>query len=130
MFVNLFDQEEKEKFLELIYKMATCDGVYAEEEKELLNNYKIEFGIDQIPDTLSVHDLVQYFAEKTDDKKKIVLFELYGMVLADDEIGTREKDMFEEIKKIFALNTEVYDKIEKAAVTLKEAYDAVYDAVF
>ena len=71
MFVNLFDQEEKEKFLELIYKMATCDGVYAEEEKELLNNYKIEFGIDQIPDTLSVHDLVQYFAEKTDDKKKI-----------------------------------------------------------
>ena len=130
MFVNLFDQEEKEKFLELIYKMATCDGVYAEEEKELLNNYKIEFGIDQIPDTLSVHDLVQYFAEKTDDKKKIVLFELYGMVLADDEIGKREKDMFEEIKKIFALNTEVYDKIEKAAVTLKEAYDAVYDAVF
>ena len=130
MFVNLFDQDEKEKFLELIYKMATCDGVYAEEEKELLNNYKIEFGIDQIPDTLSVHDLVKYFAEKTDDKKKIVLFELYGMVLADDEIGTREKDMFEEIKKIFALNTEVYDKIEKAAVTLKEAYDAVYDAVF
>lgn len=130
MFVNLFDQEEKEKFLELIYKMATCDGVYAEEEKELLNNYKIEFGIDQIPDTLSVHDLVQYFAEKTDDKKKIVLFELYGMVLADDEIGEQEKDLFEEIKKIFALNTEVYDKIEKAAVTLKEAYDAVYDAVF
>ena len=110
--------------------MATCDGVYAEEEKELLNNYKIEFGIDQIPDTLSVHDLVQYFAEKTDDKKKIVLFELYGMVLADDEIGEQEKDLFEEIKKIFALNTEVYDKIEKAAVTLKEAYDAVYDAVF
>ena len=130
MFVNLFDQEEKEKFLELIYKMATCDGVYAEEEKELLNNYKIEFGIDQIPDTLSVHDLVQYFAEKTDDKKKIVLFELYGMVLADDEIGEQEKDLFEEIKKIFALNTEVYDKIEKAAVTLKEAYDAVYDAIF
>lgn len=130
MFVNLFDQEEKEKFLELIYKMASCDGVYAEEEKELLNNYKIEFGIDQIPDTLSVHDLVKYFAEKTDDKKKIVLFELYGMVLADDEIGKREKDMFEEIKKIFALNTEVYNKIEKAAVTLKEAYDAVYDAVF
>ena len=130
MFVNLFDQDEKEKFLELIYKMATCDGVYAEEEKELLNNYKIEFGIDQIPDTLSVHDLVQYFAEKTDDKKKIVLFELYGMVLADDEIGEQEKDLFEEIKKIFALNTEVYDKIEKAAVTLKEAYDAVYDAVF
>ena len=130
MFVNLFDQKEKEKFLELIYKMATCDGVYAEEEKELLNNYKIEFGIDQIPDTLSVHDLVQYFAEKTDDKKKIVLFELYGMVLADDEIGEQEKDLFEEIKKIFALNTEVYDKIEKAAVTLKEAYDAVYDAVF
>lgn len=130
MFVNLFDQEEKEKFLELMYKMATCDGVYAEEEKELLNNYKIEFGIDQIPDTLSVHDLVKFFAEKTDDKKKIVLFELYGMVLADDEIGKREKDMFEEIKKIFALNTEVYNKIEKAAVTLKEAYDAVYDAVF
>ena len=126
MFVNLFDQDEKEKFLELIYKMATCDGVYAEEEKELLNNYKIEFGIDQIPDTLSVHDLVQYFAEKTDDKKKIVLFELYGMVLADDEIGEQEKDLFEEIKKIFALNTEVYDKIEKAAVTLKEAYDAAY----
>ena len=130
MFVNLFDQEEKEKFLELIYKMASCDGVYAEEEKELLNNYKIEFGIEQIQDTLSVQELVKYFAKKTDEKKRIVLFELYGMVLADDEIGKREKDLFEEIKKTFGMNTAVYDKIEKAAVTLKEAYDAVYDAIF
>ena len=42
MFANVMNQTEKEKFLELIYKIAQCDDEYSEEEEDLLNNYKIE----------------------------------------------------------------------------------------
>ncbi len=41
MFLQVMNNEEKEKFLELVYKIANIDGEYAQEEEELINNYKL-----------------------------------------------------------------------------------------
>jgi hypothetical protein len=36
MFANVMNQTDKEKFLELIYKIAQCDDEYSEEEVRLV----------------------------------------------------------------------------------------------
>ena len=94
MFANIMDQSEKEKFLELIHKIAQCDEDYSEEEEELLNNYKIELGIQDVKDTDTLEGLVEFFAGKTPELKKIVFFELYGMIMADMDRETSELSDF------------------------------------
>ena len=130
MFVNVMNQGEKENFLELVYKMATCDGVYAEEEKELVTNYKLELNLKDIPDTKTVSELLDYFSEKSSALRRIVFFELYGMVMADGEIEKNEKEIMEELKSKFALDEKGYADMIMAADMLKDAYDRVYSAVF
>ena len=64
MFANVMNQSEKEKFLELIYKIAQCDEEYSEEEEEILNNYKAELGMENVNDTDTLEGLVTFFAGK------------------------------------------------------------------
>lgn len=122
--------EEKAKFLELVYKTATCDSDYAEEEQELVRSYQIELGMDEIPETASLEELIAYFAAKEATLKKAVLFELYGMILADDKIEAAEAQILELIDQHFALPKEASDRLLEAARELQQAYDKVYSAIF
>ncbi|MCD8189031.1 MAG: hypothetical protein LUD78_02205 [Clostridiales bacterium] len=130
MFTQLMNKEEKAKFLELVYKTATCDSDYAEEEQELVRSYQIELGMDEIPETASLEELIAYFAAKETTLKKAVLFELYGMILADDKIEAAEAQILELIDQHFALSKEAYDRLLEAARELQQAYDKVYSAIF
>lgn len=73
MFLQVMNNEEKEKFLEFIYKIANIEGEYAEEEQELINSYKNELGVFEIHDTSNIEKLIDYFSTKTVEMKKIIL---------------------------------------------------------
>jgi uncharacterized tellurite resistance protein B-like protein len=130
MFANIMDQSEKEKFLELIHKIAQCDEDYSEEEEELLNNYKIELVIQDVKDTDSLEGLVDFFAGKTPELKKIVYFELYGMIMADGKIASKESELIQMIEKAFGLPESLYAEIISVADELRKVYDRIYDVLF
>lgn len=130
MFANLMNREEKEKFLELVYKIANCDQNYAEEEEELINNYKIELGLTDILETDSMENIIKYFGNKEEQIKKIVFFEVYGIIMADDAIADKEDQTIIQIKENFGLEEVVYDRLISAVMGLQKAYDAVYTAIF
>ena len=130
MFANVMDQSEKEKFLELIHKIAQCDEDYSEEEEELLNNYKIELGIQDVKDTDTLEGLVDFFAGKTPELKKIVFFELYGMIMADGKIALKESELIEMVEKAFGLPESLYIEIISVADELRKVYDRIYDVLF
>ena len=127
MFLNSMSNDEKEKFLELAYKLAQIDGEYAEEEEEIINSYKVELGIKEIGDTGSVDDLIDFFGTRDEPVKKIVLFELYGMICADEKIEKSEKDVFEKIKTKFGVSEDLVKQITEVADELQAVYDKVYD---
>ena len=130
MFTKLLNDEERSKFLELIYKLACCDGEYAEEEQEIVNNYKLELSIEDIPDTDSIEGLTKYFSMKNVKIKRIVLFEVWGMILSDGNVGKNERTAFEGIKKAFALEASTIDEIINVASELQKVYDRIYDIIF
>jgi len=127
MFLNSMSTDEKERFLELAYKLAQIDGNYAEEEEEIINSYKAELGITDIGDTGSVDELIDFFATKDEPVKKIVLFELYGMICADSKIEESEKDVFEKIKTKFGISESLVKQIVEVADELQAVYDKIYD---
>jgi uncharacterized tellurite resistance protein B-like protein len=130
MFANVMNQSEKEKFLELIYKIAQCDEEYSEEEEEILNNYKAELGMENVNDTDTLEGLVTFFAGKSPELKKIVFFELYGMIMADRKIEKNEAELMEMIEKAFGLPESQYKDIISVAEDLRNVYERVYEVLF
>ncbi len=130
MFAHTLNEEEKGKFLELVYKVALCDEDYADDEQEIITNYKAELGLTEIPETAEVEDLILYFAAKPEKTKKIVYFEVYRMVMADSVVAEAEGVILNQIKIDFDLSAEEYTEIDTAADDLQNARDRVYDAVF
>lgn len=130
MFANVMNQSEKEKFLELIYKIAQCDEEYSEEEEEILNNYKAELGMENVNDTDTLEGLVTFFAGKSPELKKIVFFELYGMIMADRKIEKKEAELMEMIEKAFGLPESQYKDIISVAEDLRNVYERIYEVLF
>lgn len=130
MFANVMNQAEKEKFLELIYKIAQCDDEYSDEEEELLNNYKIELGIQKVNNTDTLEGLVKFFAGKTQELKRIIFFELYGMIVADGKIESKEGELIEMIENSFDLPKSQYEEIISVADDLSRVYDRIYEVLF
>jgi tellurite resistance protein len=130
MFLNLLNQEEKNNFIELVYKVANCDGNYTEDEEELLISYKSELGIVEIPDTKTIEKLISYFAEETEQIQKIVWFELYGMIMSDNVMSEEETRIIELVRSKFTISEDIISNIRDAAATLQKAYDNVYHCLF
>ena len=55
----------------MVYKVATVDGEYADEEKGIIENYKKEMEVTEIPETDTIDGLVKYFSGKSETIKKI-----------------------------------------------------------
>ena len=130
MFLQVMNTEEKEKFLELVYKIANIDGEYAEEEQEIVNSYKNELGLSKVPETSDIDGLVRYFSAKATELKKIVLFETVGIINADEKIEKEEADLLDKMSGAFGLDKDVVDRIKSVAKKLQDVYDEVYSALF
>lgn len=130
MFLHLLKEDTKEKFLELIYKVATCDGEYSEDEAEVVNNYKIELGISEIKQTGTVDELIAYFSKEEKTIRKVVYFEVYGLIIVDDKTDPIEESVMRSMRKELTLSETEYDLLEKAVDQLQSAYDTVYSAIF
>lgn len=130
MFLQIMNTEEKEKFLEFVYKVANVEGECAEEEQEIINSYKNELGLSEISETSDIEGLIGYFSTKVDEMKKIVLFEIIGLINADDKIAKEEKDVLNKVVASFGLDNEVVERIKSAAKKLQDVYDEVYDVLF
>lgn len=122
------NREEKEKFFELIYKLASCDGVLREEEQELIEGCRRELDIRDNPNTGSFENLADYFGRCDDRVKKIVLFEVCGIILADNEVGENEQKAFDYLKEALAVDEQ--EEIISIANDLKLIQDRVKDIVF
>ena len=122
------NREEREKFFELIYKLASCDGVLREEEQELIEGCRRELDIRDNPDTGSFENLADYFGRCDDRVKKIVLFEVCGIILADNEVGENEQKAFDYLKEALAVDEQ--EEIISIAYDLKLIQDRIKDIVF
>jgi len=130
MFLQVMDKEEKEKFLELVYKVANADGEYAEEEKEIVNSYMKELSIDTIKDTLDIESLLLYFSTKAETLKRIVAFEIFGLIQSDEIIDGSEEQVLASMAKAFNFEDETINAIKESANKLKETYDQIYNVLF
>jgi uncharacterized tellurite resistance protein B-like protein len=128
MFLGTLTQEVKTKFMEFVYSIANIDGEYAEDEQELIKNYQVELNMPVLPEiTDSIYGLIEFFAAQPENVKKVIAFEIYGLILADELISPREQNILDAIEDNFGLDASMLAKIKGLAKELQDVYGKIYD---
>ena len=127
MIAGLLNKEERKKFLELICKLASCDGELDAQEQKMIQNYMGELSLSEVPDTDSLQALTDYFAKKDERVKKAVLYEICGIILSDSNVGENEQRAFDAVKSAFALDPRITEEIVSIANDEKILADQLRD---
>lgn len=129
MFLNYLEEENKERFLKLSVYAALANGVFAEEEKEMLCAYCREMNIpEMIPDTSDVLENVLADIEENANsvEKNIIVLEILGLMKVDSIYDEEEKEFIKKIVEGIKVEKSFLDKI----YSLLEVYTVVYKELF
>ena len=111
MFLNQLTMLEKESFISLSIHAAKANGIFADEEYAMLEEYCKEMGI-AFFDANNVKSLEQVFDvyKDSDEKnKKIVLFEILGLLYSDGAYDDLEKKFAIDFAEKVGLSKEIVE---------------------
>jgi uncharacterized tellurite resistance protein B-like protein len=101
MYLNYLEETEKVAFLKLAHSIASSDDEFCDNEKIIINSYCNEMGIADIKfDKDELIDILSY-QFKTDQSRRIVIFELMSIINANGEFKSKEKDIINILLKEF-----------------------------
>ena len=108
MFLNQLTDSEKAAFISFSVHAANSDDVFADEEKVMINEYCKEMELDY-PDKdniMSMEDIMAVLSKSDIHNKKIVMFEILGLVYSDGEYAEEEKRFVNTYAKEIGLTEE------------------------
>lgn len=119
MFLGQLSEKEKMAFISLSVHASNTNGVFAEEEKVMIQEYCKEMGIPffDADNAISMDEVFAVFKESELSIKKIVLLETLGLVYSDGEFDDSEKEFISECAKKIGLTDE---DVEKQTAAIKE----------
>ncbi len=113
MYLALLNKEQKECFLGLAYNISNIDGNYSESEQKLLESYCDEMNLDY-SDSVAKKDLESLLATITnlfDERSiKVVVFELIGLAMVDNNFDESEYNMINKIIEKFMIGSDFIEK--------------------
>jgi len=110
MFLNKLNEKEKKAMLDLAYLVANSDRKYAKEEKQMIADYKYEMQLKADPADRELAAILADFKKSTESIKKIVVFEIAGLVNADNSVEDTEKTVLAKIVDSFGLSGNTGDE--------------------
>ena len=97
--------EEKFAFLQLAQYIAKLDGEYGPKEREVVNEYCTEMGIENIEINIELFDLESILAVfKSAKSQKIAMLSLMVLIHIDDKYGIYEHKVMYNIAQKFHLD--------------------------
>ena len=113
MFLHTMTDKQKNLFMKLAIKAAEANGIVELEEKNMLKAYGIEMGIKPIYETDSnTEDIIAELNAICDDKtKRIIVFEVLGIMISDSEYDEEEKNFVNEMISAFSIPSDQKDEM-------------------
>ena len=96
MYLALLNESEKTIFLGMAYNMATVDGDYSDSEKAMINGYcqELQCQFDEKTMVKPMESLIQTIKiDSSERAKKIIIFELIGLAMADGKYDSDERKL-------------------------------------
>ncbi|MEE0863230.1 MAG: hypothetical protein U0L79_09635 [Lachnospiraceae bacterium] len=118
MYLSILEREKKKLFYQLAVAIASVDCVCSDEEKIMLNSYCKEMDL-KYPeiDIKPIDEILQKLNEITNiQEKKIIIFEVVGLVLADKICNAKEEEVLRCIEKVFDMDINYTNKCKELIV--------------
>lgn len=132
MFLNKLSNEKKELFLSLAYNISYIDENYTDEEKNMLEQYCIEMEINF--NKIHLIEDFEYVLARINEicnihEKKIIVFELVGLILVDGDLHDKEKDAMTNMVELFGINEKYFDDCKKLITEYYDLQNRIIDLV-
>lgn len=115
MFLKKLNDKEQKSFLDLAYYTMIADKCIAASESMVFKNFQEEVGLDtkQYPTsrTKTLDSILAGFNNSSETVKKIVLFELWRMIFADNHYHENQKKVIETLANAWKMNQDKLDEI-------------------
>lgn len=117
MYLMSLSENVKKAFLELAYMVAVSDNDYSDEEKLVMEAYKIELQIEydlqKLGSNIDPDMVVQVLcADASIAEKKIIVFEIIGLAMTDNQYDDEERKMIKQMNAAFKLDDDYPAKCE------------------
>ena len=125
MFLNYLSELEKKNYLDLALAAAHCDGAIPEAEANLIEQYKVEMHLEYEPVLRPVDEILAAFSVASENTKKIIFFELLGLMFADNVYNENETHFMSQIAAAFNINSEFIGKSKKLLADYLSVYKEI-----
>lgn len=124
MFLNQLSEKEKDAFVSLSIHVSNSDGIFADEERIMIQEYCREMGISffDANNAKTMDEIVEIFSASEDRIKKIVLLEVLGLVYCDGLFDEKEKTFIKEYASKIGLSDE---QVELQVSVIKEYFGVI-----
>lgn len=131
MFLMMLNDDQKKLFLKLAVKAAEANGVVEYEEKNMLKAFALEVNETPIYSTTSSTDeILDNLKEISSSKeKRIIIFEILGILFSDSEYDDKEKDFIGRIAQAFDISKESIDQMIKLINNYSDVYNNIVNTV-
>jgi len=132
MFLHTMTDTQKKLFMKLAIKAAEANGIVELEEKNMLKAYGIEMGIKPIYETdAKTEDIISELKEICDDKtKRIIVFEILGIMMSDSEYDEKEKAFVDEIISAFSIPSNQKEEMLELLTEYANVFKRISNLIF
>lgn len=115
MYLALLNEKEKEMFLDVAFNLVAVDGNYSDEEKAVINGYcqEMQCIFDEKTMVKPMDVLIKDIKSNSNNRiKKIFVFELIGLALADGNYDEDERELINKLEMEFDIGLGFAKKCE------------------
>lgn len=112
MYLSLLSTEQKKLFLSLAYNLAAADGDFSDTERQVIKSYSMEMDMEikmEDFDTDMNRVLSNINSICSIREKKIIVFEMIGLAMADHNYNCGEREIVRKALSIFGLESNFGD---------------------
>ncbi|TYL46653.1 hypothetical protein [Marinomonas sp. IMCC 4694] len=132
MYLSELNIGEKKNFLELAKYAMSLNGEHKEEELEIYNSFvhECELASYQTSKQSSVEGVIKVLSKSQEKAKRIVLVELFGILLADNEVCEEEQVFIETLASSFEIDIYEIKRFQRWVEAMNDLVDEGYSLIF
>jgi uncharacterized tellurite resistance protein B-like protein len=130
MFLSALNIKEKKDFLELAYHAVASSGEVKKEELEIFESYAYECELpDYQVEGRSVEEIIKKLKKSSKKKLRIIIIELWGVILADEEMAKSEEEFMKHLCHEWDFTDAQYRRMQRWSQDLIDVFSEGYRIV-
>lgn len=133
MYLSQLETSDRKTFLELAHITANSDGVIVDQEIEILERYRDEMNLSHKEyeiQNISMETIIGELKSRSDEIKKIILFELMAIAFSDGIYDENQKQIMKYLQDSFEISPEEYEKLKELLNQLNQIYEKINSAIY